>query len=297
MPDEGLPAGSTRDALVAELKRRFETEGLPEPDSDARALVCGLLDIGLTELVLDREAPVSANELEQVRAAAARRCGREPVHRILGHRPFFGLDLALSAETLEPRPDTETLVRAVLPFAKNHAAQNGGCRLLDLGTGSGAICLAVLSEVATARGVGSDISEDALRTARDNARRAGVRNRFETVKSAWFTNIEGVFDLIVSNPPYIPTGEIAGLEPEVRDFDPVAALDGGPDGLDAYRAIAARANAHLAPGGRIAVETGFDQHCAVAALFEEASFLLLERVRDFGGNDRVLVFSKSASGQ
>ena len=292
MADAVVLGESKRGALVAELRHLFEAEGLPEPDADARALVCGLLDIGLTELVLDRGAPPSDAELEQVRAAAARRCRREPVHRILGRRPFFGLDLMLSDETLEPRPDTETLVRAVLPFARKRAAENGHCRLLDLGTGSGAICLAVLSDVAMASGVGTDTSEDALRTARDNARRAGVADRFTAVNSSWFANVGGSFDLIVSNPPYIPTGDIADLEPEVRDFDPAAALDGGPDGLDAYRAIAAGAKAHLAPGGRIAVETGFDQHASVAALFEEASFALLDRIRDFGGKDRVLVFCK-----
>ncbi|WP_419906645.1 peptide chain release factor N(5)-glutamine methyltransferase [Hoeflea sp.] len=276
--------------LVRELTRRFETAGLEDPKVDARTLVCGLLNIDLTDLVLGRTETVGSDDLAFVCAAAERRCRREPVHRILGRRSFFGLDLVLSADTLEPRPDTETLLRAVVPFAQSRAAEAGGCRVLDLGTGSGAICLGLLSEIGSASGIGTDISEGALQTARDNARRAGLQERFETIAGSWFSDVEGTFDLIVSNPPYIPTDDICGLSPEVRDYDPVIALDGGADGLDAYRAIAAGAAEHLANGGRVAVETGFDQCDAVAAIFEENGFTLTERLRDFGGHDRVVVF-------
>ncbi|WP_136658440.1 peptide chain release factor N(5)-glutamine methyltransferase [Nitratireductor sp. XY-223] len=292
MPDAAAATAATKKALVAELSCQFEAAGLPQPNDDARTLVCGLLNISLTDLVLDRGEPLNPAQTERVRSAAARRLRREPVHRILGSRSFFGLDLELSPETLEPRPDTETLVSAVLPFVRALAVERGRCRVLDIGTGSGAVCLALLAEVGSATGTGTDISREALGTARDNARRAGLSERFDTCEAAWFAGVEGVFDLIVSNPPYIPSGDIAGLEPEVRDFDPVIALDGGADGLDAYRAIAVGADVHLAPGGRVAVETGFSQHAAVTGIFEANRFPCIDGVKDLAGNDRVLIFAK-----
>ncbi|WP_416797094.1 peptide chain release factor N(5)-glutamine methyltransferase [Ciceribacter azotifigens] len=281
----------TASALIAEARRCFTEANLADPATDARVLVAGILGLSLSDVVMRGDIAVCREEAERVRAAVVRRCKHEPVHRILGHRAFYGLDLRLSPATLEPRPDTEILVDSVLPHLKRTIAEKGSARLLDLGVGTGAIALALLKECPQARAVGSDISEEALSTAESNAYINGVAERFETVRSAWFACIDGRFDIIVSNPPYIPTGVVAELDPEVRDYDPLAALDGGEDGLDAYRALAAGAGAFLEPRGLVAVEIGYDQKDSVTALFEAAGFSLLEARRDHGGNDRVLLFT------
>lgn len=281
----------TATALIAEARRRFAEASLGDPATDARVLVAGVLGLSLSDVLMRGDVAVSRKEAEQVREAISRRCKREPVHRILGHRAFYGLDLQLSPATLEPRPDTEILVDSVLPHLKRTIAEKGSARLLDLGVGTGAIALAFLKECPQVRAVGSDISEEALSTAERNAHINGVAERFETVRSAWFACIEGRFDIIVSNPPYIPTGVVAELDPEVRDYDPLAALDGGQDGLDAYRALSTGAGNFLEPGGLVAVEIGYDQKNSVTALFDAAGFCLIEARRDYGGNDRVLLFT------
>jgi release factor glutamine methyltransferase len=222
----------------------------------------------------------------------ARRAAGEPVHRILGFREFYGLKLFLSPETLEPRPDTETLVDAVLPFLRQTAAREGACRVLDLGTGTGAIALALLAEVPQATAVGVDISADALSTASRNARENGLSGRFQAVHSDWFENISGTFHAIVANPPYIPANELQTLQSEVRNFDPARALDGGADGLDAYRTIAGQAKAYLDATGRLAVEIGHTQKEDVSRLFEAAGFQVVEARKDLAGHERVLVFQR-----
>lgn len=229
-------------------------------------------------------------EVDTIRAAVKRRAVREPVHRILGAREFFGLTLGLSPETLEPRPDTEILVERLIPFAERIAADKAVCRILDLGTGTGAICLALLQTVPQATGIGADISRDALSTALANAARNGLSDRFETLESSWFAAVSGRFDIIVSNPPYIRSSVMATLEPEVLNHDPAAALDGGADGLDAYRAIAAGVVAFLDAGGIVCLEIGYDQRQAVTTLFEASGFTLVDQAKDLGGNDRALIF-------
>lgn len=277
---------------MRELRSQFEAAGLADPNLDARKLVGELLGISLEELVLKPQRLVARADAEQVRKAALQRCGRMPVHRILGRRSFFNLDLVLSPETLEPRADSETLVDTALPLVRTALSDRGSCNIVDLGTGSGAICLALLAEAPGATGVGTDISEAALETARTNALRNGLSERFSTACGDWFEAVDGRFDLIVSNPPYIRSADIASLDPEVRDFDPHAALDGGADGLDAYRLIAAGADRHLHQDGWIVVETGFDQHRAVISIFAACHFDCADRVRDLAGNDRVLVFRR-----
>jgi release factor glutamine methyltransferase len=276
--------------LVAALKQQFSDSGLPTPLQDARVLIGGLLDLDLTALVLHVDRPVSAKEKEQVLRAAERRCSGEPVHRILGRRSFFGLDIQLSAATLEPRPDTEILVETALPLGRKIDAETGQCRVLDLGTGSGAICLALIAGIEGAVGVATDISDAALRVANANAERLGLAGRFNVLESHWFDDVDGKFHLIVSNPPYIRTADIQRLDRDVRDFDPLTALDGGADGLDAYRSIAGAAAKHLEPDGVVVVETGHDQHVPVIALFRECGFTCTSRIKDLGGKDRVLVF-------
>ncbi len=291
-------------AVVADARAQLAAAGIADAAIEARLLIGGLLGLSSTEVFVDGDRVVDALDMARIADAVARRLGHEPVHRILGMRAFRGLDLLLSKETLEPRPDTELLVECMLPLLRRIVANKGYARVLDLGTGTGAIILALLIEVPQATGVGSDISADALSTATRNAQRLDLGERFQGVRSHWFDAIDGRFDIIVSNPPYIRSDVIPELEPEVRDFDPPAALDGGPDGLDAYRAIASQAEHFLElrvpqedgsfpkDEGSIGVEIGFDQRDTVTRIFEDAGFILTQARRDYGDNDRVLVFTR-----
>ncbi len=192
----------------------------------------------------------------------------EPVSRILGNREFYGRSFRVTPDVLDPRADTETLIEAVLALAKDQ----GPIRILDLGTGSGAIAVTLLAELPGATVVASDLSAAALRVAKGNAEALGVAGRASFVQANWFEGIGGRFDLIVSNPPYVPLGDIAGLARDVREFDPPRALDGGPDGLEAYRRIAGGAGGHLAPKGHIVLEIGAGQENAVNNIFKGAGF-------------------------
>jgi len=287
-------SGVTLAGMLAEARRRLAEAGIAEAVQEARALVGGLLGLSSTAFVTDGARVLEDGEVSVIEAALARRAAREPVHRILGRRAFSRLDLLLSPETLEPRPDTEILVDTLVPHARRMVAERGGCRILDLGAGTGAICLALLDLVPGTTGVGTDLSPGALETARRNADINGVSGRFETVESDWFSAMTGTFDIIVSNPPYIVRSVVGTLDEEVRLHDPILALDGGEDGLDAYRAIAAGAGGHLRENGLVAYEIGYDQKESVTALMRDKGFARLEAVKDFGGNDRVLVFSKPA---
>lgn len=278
-------------AAVADARSRLSAAGLPDAAIEARLLIGGLLGLSSTEVFVGGERMLTVEEIARIENAVGRRLKREPVHRILGSREFHGMELLISRETLEPRPDTEILVDSMLAHVGQIVAGKGSARILDLGTGTGAIILALLKESPKAQGIGSDISPDALKTATQNAARLGLAERFQAIRSHWFDAISGCFDIIVSNPPYIRSDVIPALEPEVRDFDPLAALDGGPDGLEAYRAIAAGAGDFLEKDGVIGVEIGFDQKETVTAIFRAAGFALVEAVRDYGDNDRVLVFT------
>ncbi|PYB73895.1 peptide chain release factor N(5)-glutamine methyltransferase [Rhizobium wuzhouense] len=282
---------ATARGLIHDVRRRFEDVGLADADQDSRILVMELLGLSHTDLVLRGDRAVSDENLSRVEQAVLRRLAREPVYRILGSREFYGLELKLSSGTLEPRPDTEVLVDAVLPYLRNTIARQGRAEIVDLGTGTGAIALALIADCSDARAVGVDISEDALKTAAANAAALGLGARFATRVGPWFAQTSESFDIIVSNPPYIRTEVMADLEPEVANHDPAAALDGGPDGLDAYRAIAKDASAHLKPEGIVGLEIGYDQHDEVKQVFEQAGFFLVEARRDHGGRDRVLIFS------
>lgn len=277
-------------AVLQMVRRRLAEAGIADASLDARLLVTELADVEPADLVARPAQIVGARALAKIDAAVTRRIAGEPVHRVLGHRAFYGLDLALSAATLEPRPDTETLVDLALPHLRDVAAAKGRCRVLDLGTGTGAVALAVLAHVPEAVAVASDLSEAALATARENASALGLSDRFETVRSDWFAQIAGRFDAILSNPPYIRSAEIAYLDVGIRHFDPQAALDGGPTGLDAYAAIAAGASEHLEGRGFVALEIGYDQSADVAGLFEARGFRLLEARKDLGGLERALLF-------
>ena len=276
--------------LIRHVRSVLEQAGKQSAALDARLLVEHFTGTSRTDAVLDPERVIPAEQVDKVLAALDRRLNGEPVHRIIGHREFYGLQLKISAETLEPRPDTESLVELALPYVRRITDEKGSCSILDMGTGTGAIALALIHEEPRARALATDISPDALATAMRNADINAVADRFETLRSSWYDNIDRQFDVIVSNPPYIPTDVIDSLEREVRDFDPLAALDGGPDGLDAYRAIAAGAPEHLLEAGVVVVEVGYDQPDAVEAIFRARGFVLVEGADDLGGHRRSLAF-------
>ena len=255
---------ATRRALTA----RFRAAGIDSAELDGRLLVGAALGLDLTGLIISANRPLNSDELDRLESLAARRLNGEPVARILGQKEFWGLSLKLSAATLVPRPDTETVVEHALDIVR--ASSLRPKRIADIGTGTGAILLALLHELSDAFGVGTDISVDALETARTNAGDLGLAPRAGFIACDYATALCGPFELMVSNPPYIRSGDIAGLATEVRDFDPLAALDGGVDGLDAYRALIPQAAASLAPGGALVVEGGHDQATQIEALMTAA---------------------------
>ena len=276
--------------LLKAARERLAAAAVADPALDARLIVEHFSGTSRTQAIANPEQAVDAGMVAAVDAALQRRAAGEPVHRILGFREFYGLRLSLSPETLEPRPDTETLVEAILPFVKTTAERQGECRILDLGTGTGAIALALLSAVPLTVATGVDISQGALATATRNARELGLAGRFEALHSDWFAKVCGQYHVIAANPPYIRSQDIGNLQDEVRDFDPHEALDGGADGLGPYRIIAAEAARFLEAEGRIAVEIGHTQRQEVTDIFAAAGYVLAGAFRDLGGNDRALVF-------
>lgn len=282
---------TTLGALLAAARERLRQAGISDAALDARLLVEHFTRTTRADALSHPEQAVDASSGAAVEAALEQRLRGKPVHRIIGQREFYGLRLTLSPETLEPRPDTETLVDLVLKQARRDGGDDRPWRILDLGTGTGAVALALLSALPNARAVGADISAGALATAGLNANINGYGSRFATCRSDWFAGIEGRFDFIVSNPPYIREHDWQGLSQEVRDFDPRLALVAGADGLDAYRAIAEGSAPHLSLGGMVAVETGFDQKRAVTEVFTANGFDLRDAARDLAGRDRALIFA------
>jgi release factor glutamine methyltransferase len=282
----------TADALFRAVRQQLSAADCATPELDASLIIEHVGGISPLDRLSDPGRELAGETLRKIEDSVARRIGGEPVHRITGERGFYGLSLELNDATLVPRPDTEALVELVLPFIREKIVQEGGCSILDIGTGSGAIALALLANAAGATATGSDVSDEALETARLNAERNGLSGRFETVRSDWFSEISGSYDVIVSNPPYIRTEEIGDLASEVRDHEPRIALDGGPDGLRAYRNIAAGADRHLSRNGAIALEIGYDQKTDVTALFERAGYRKLAENQDLSGHDRAIFFVK-----
>ena len=285
---DALEASTSRTQALRAAVELLREAGIAEASGDARILVEHALGLTRTELVLQPDAAIGEAGAAALDAVLRRRYVGEPVARILGEWEFWGLPFALSPETLVPRPDTETLAEAALALVPD---RDRPMRLLDLGTGSGCILVALLHECRNAFGIGSDRSEAALATARSNARRNGVTERAAFVRGDWCAPFSGPFDLIVSNPPYIASAVIEGLSTEVREHDPRAALDGGADGLHAYRAIlrgiAARPGL-LAPCGAVLFEIGHDQQQSLAALSVESGFRQIRTHRDLAGRDRVV---------
>src|SRR5262245_61332782 len=231
----------TLSAVLALARRRLGEGRIDDPALEARMIVEHFSGTERRDAIAAPDQVLPADQVALIEAALSRRLAGEPVHRIFGWRDFYGLRLKLSPETLEPRPDTETLVDAVLPLLGEIVARDGHCRVLDLGTGTGAIALAIAAELPAAIVTATDISTGALATAAENAAEHRLSERITFVASDWFSGIHGKFHAIVSNPPYIPGSAIGGLQTEVRLHDPHRALDGGADGLEAYRVIAAGA--------------------------------------------------------
>jgi release factor glutamine methyltransferase len=281
---------ATLAGLLRAARTRLGEAGLAEAALDARLLVEHVTGTTRGDFVSDPTREVGASEVAALHTVLERRLAGEPVHRIIGHRDFHCVRLSLSLGTLDPRPDTEALVDLVIDSLAARELPGRPWRILDLGTGTGAIALALLKALPDATATGVDLSRDALETALANAARNGVGDRFEALSSNWFERVTSRYDAIVSNPPYIVSDAIRGLAREVRDHDPVLALDGGADGLDAYRAIAEGAGPHLEPGGGVFVEIGYDQADSVPAVFAGAGFCLAGRRADLGGTCRALAF-------
>ncbi len=254
--------------------------------ADARQEARWLVDALLGERRLDGARVLSEAETQRLSAALARRAAREPLDRILGERDFWSLTFRLSPATLSPRPDSETLVEAALGLLPDRAAP---WRLLDLGTGSGCLLLALLSELPAATGLGIDLSAEAVATAGGNARRLGLAERAHFLVDDWAQGQAGPFDLVISNPPYIDSGLLPALEPEVRRFDPALALDGGADGLAAFRALLPAARRLLVPGGWLVLELGQGQAPAVGNLVRAAGLTHLSTRDDLSGIARALM--------
>jgi len=277
------------DAARRQLAREFKSAQFDTPELDARLLVGAATRLDLTGMTLSAERPLQADEAERLAAAAARRLQHEPVARILGEKEFWGLRFLLSAETLVPRADTETVVEAALELVRAAGEPPEAMRIADIGTGSGAILLALLHELPSATGVGTDISAGALAVATANAEHLGLRQRATFVECDYCDKLSGVFDLIVSNPPYIARGDLGSLAREVRDYDPRRALDGGSDGLVAYRAMARDIAALLNQGGAFALEVGRGQADDVAELLQLAGLQVVRPHRvDLAGIPRVV---------
>ena len=286
--------GPTLGDLLAEARRRLVAAGIDTAAIDARLLVEAATGASRLDLLSNADRPVAADTATRLDSWINRRAGGEPVGRILGTASFYGLDFALGPDTLEPRPDTEVLVEVALGVVRSGrlpgvSSDGEGLRLLDLGTGTGAIAVALLSKLTQARGLATDLSSGALDVAKGNAIRHGVSDRLDFAAGDFFAAVSGDFNLIVSNPPYIASSVIAGLDREVRLHDPLLALDGGRDGLDAYRTILGGIREHLLADGLLAVEIGWDQGKTVAGLFEAAGLSDIEVHRDLGDRDRVIL--------
>lgn len=281
----------TLETALGAAARALREGGVATPALDARLLLCHAAGVTHEGLIAGSREGLAPEATSRLAGFVARRLQGEPVSRIRGLREFYGRDFRLDGDTLDPRPDTETLIEAVLDVVARNGWRTRPLRLLDLGTGSGCILLTLLAELPEAHGVGTDTCEGALRIATDNARRLGLEARARFIAADWLAGIEGCFDLIISNPPYIPAAEIAGLAREVAAYDPRAALDGGADGLDAYRRIAGEAGPALAPEGRLVVEIGATQAAAVSALFRTAGLVVeADDVRfDLAGRPRCIL--------
>ncbi len=279
---ENLPVGA--DAAMRYLMAVFSEAGLDTPALDARLLTLAAAQISHEAMIRDPEFELSPSQRRILESHARRRLDCEPVSRILGRREFRGLDFVITPHVLDPRADSEVLVEAGLGCMNADAR----CRILDLGTGSGCLLVSFLAALPRAHGVGVDLSPDALACARDNAARNGVGERARFACGNWYDALHETFDLVVANPPYINHGELSVLPRDVVGYDPLLALDGGADGLDAYRAILGDISRVLGKGGWLVMEIGLGQETALAAMMRGAGLGQIRTSRDLAGHIRVL---------
>jgi len=284
----GLKDGASVSEALQLIAQTFRAAGIDDADADARVLAGHALHLDRARLISQSDRVLEAREVNAISGLAARRLKREPVSRILGRKEFWSLALAITPDVLVPRPETETVVEGALDFVVRSGLRMEKLRILDIGTGSGALLVALLNELPNATGIGTDISRAALEAAQINVAQFGFESRSSLIACDMAAGVEGQFDLVVSNPPYIARGQIASLAPEVRDYDPMMALDGGDDGLTAYRSISADAKRILAQGGRLFVEMGAGQEPAVRELFTNAGLVVGIARNDLAGTPRVL---------
>jgi release factor glutamine methyltransferase len=275
-------------------KQRLQAAGVDGPVIDARLLLEAAADASRTDIITDPHRLLTAQQSDRLEDYLTRRENREPVSHILGRKGFWKIMLRVTPDVLTPRPDTESILDVVLAAFPEERRFS----VLDLGVGSGAILLAILAERPLASGLGVDVSEEALAVARDNAASLGLENRTALLRTDWTAGLaDDSFDLVVSNPPYIRTGDIDALHPEVSVHEPRLALDGGADGLDHYRALAPEVLRVLRGGGQFAVEIGADQKIAVEALFRAAGALEVATTKDLALHDRVVAGFKKPLGK
>ena len=276
--------------VLKKTRKLFRDRKLDNADLDARLLVEFFTSTTRKDEILNPDFQVGNDALQRLDKAIVERLNDKPVYRIIGKREFYGIEFHLSADTLEPRDDTEALVDLVLPEIRSIADRYGEAKIVDMGTGTGAIAIALLANVDGLKATAVDISDDALKTASLNAENARVADRFSSLKSDWFSGFSGKFDMIISNPPYIPENQISTLATEVKKYDPLRALSGGKDGLQFYRKLAEESRPFLKPHGMIAVEIGKGQEKDVIALFSENGFELKKTRKDLNGILRALLF-------
>ena len=272
----------TLSELYRAIKQRFQTAGLPTPDLDARLLISYALGCAPDDVLLKPDMPVESNRV--LDDAVARRLKSEPVSKITGQREFYGLVFDVTADVLDPRADTETLVDEARKYLKP------GTRILDLCTGTSAILTALLTLEPTATGVAADISDAALNVARGNIKRHGLESRVQILKSNWLENITGAFDIITCNPPYIESAAIGELHDDVRLYDPHLALDGGADGMEPYRIVFPQIRNHMNDGAVALFEIGATQGPDITRLAQNTGFTDVRVIRDYGDNARVVFF-------
>lgn len=276
---------------IANLKQFIDTLVKDPPlREDAYQLLADRLGVNKQELVLQTDTCIEKEIKEKIEMDIKELLQGKPLYRILGYRYFWKDKFEISKETLEPRPDTEILIEACLKYLPNHQEKQ---HILDLGTGTGCLLLSLLREYENATGVGVDVSAGAIQTAQRNANNLGLGSRTSWQRSDWFNNIKGVYDIIISNPPYISTTVVESLSPSVKEYDPLKALDGGEDGLNAYRVLAQELPQVMHEDTLVILEFGYDQGETVPQLFKKHNFKVLEVVKDYGGNDRCVLLQKT----
>lgn len=274
---------------LRDLRARLEAAGIAAAALEARLLVAHALGIKPKAMALAPDRSLQADETARLAALTERRLAGEPVARIIGEWEFWGMEFALSPDTLIPRADTETLVETALQELDARNLRQTPLRILDLGTGTGCLLAALLKELPNATGIGIDIAQGAVETARANLARHHLGERSDVRQADWTDGLEESFELVVSNPPYIADSVVSSLDVEVREHDPVRALNGGSDGLDFYRRLARDLPRLLSPGGFAVLEIGYDQAQTAAGVFRQAGLMVERPVQDLAGNPRALI--------